>query len=332
MKQIAVIGSGSWGTALAYMFEKHGHQVRLWSYKEEEAANIIKHSENTEFLPGVKLGKNLRVITDRQEAVEGADIIVTAIPSRFLRMNMEQFVPFIKENQILVNASKGIEDETFFTLSEVVENIFPNNTVAVLSGPSHAEDVGKNMPTACIIAARDEEQAKMLQHELSNEDFRLYTLTDVRGVDLGGALKNIIALAAGICDGMGLGDNIKAALMTRGMAEMARLGKAMGCNIETFFGLSGMGDLIVTCISMHSRNRRAGILLGQGKTLKEALNEVHMVVEGVSASTAAYNLSQKYNVKMPITEAVYNVLFKNADVRIVIKGLMNRDAKAEGFK
>ena len=332
MKTIAVIGSGSWGTALAYMFEKHGHMVRLWSYKEEEAANIIKNSENTEFLPGVKLGKNLRVITDRQEAVEGADIIVTAIPSRFLRMNMEQFVPYIKENQILINASKGIEDETFFTLSEVVENIFPKNTVAVLSGPSHAEDVGNDMPTACIIAARNEEQAKMLQKELSNENFRLYTLTDVRGVDLGGALKNIIALAAGICDGMGLGDNIKAALMTRGMAEMARLGKAMGCNIETFFGLSGMGDLIVTCISMHSRNRRAGILLGQGKTLKETLNEVHMVVEGVSASTAAYNLSQKYNVKMPITEAVYNVLFKNADVRIVIKGLMNRDAKAEGFK
>ncbi|MBQ2678641.1 MAG: NAD(P)H-dependent glycerol-3-phosphate dehydrogenase [Firmicutes bacterium] len=332
MKNISVIGSGSWGTALAYMFDKYGHNVTLWSWKEEEAASIIAHRENVEFLPGVKLGENLKVVTDRAKAVEGADIIVTAIPSKYLRLNMEAFVPYIKEDQILLNVSKGIEDETFFTLSEVLEDIFPKNTVAVLSGPSHAEDVGNSMPTACIVAAKSEECAQMLQHELTNENFRLYTVTDVKGVGLGGALKNIIAIAAGICDGIGFGDNIKAAVMTRGMAEMARLGKAMGCHTETFFGLSGMGDLIVTCISEHSRNHKAGVLLGQGKTLQEALDEVHMVVEGVSASTAAYNLAQKYNVKMPITEAVYKVLFDNADVRILEKDLMKREVKAEEFK
>ena len=332
MKNISVIGSGSWGTALAYMLDRNGHNVCLWSWKEEEAQSIIKNRENIEFLPGVKLGKNLKVVTDRCEAVKDAEIIIAAIPSSFMRMNMEQFKPYIKENQIIVNVSKGIEDETFYTLSEVIEDIFPRNTVAVLSGPSHAEEVGKNVPTACVAAARTEECAKMIQKEFSNEYFRIYTLTDVLGVELGGALKNIIALAAGICDGMGFGDNTKAALMTRGMAEMSRLGKAMGSNVETFFGLSGMGDLIVTCTSMHSRNRKAGFLLGQGKTLKETLNEVHMVVEGVSAATAAFHLSQKYDVKMPITEAVYKVLFENADIHIIVRDLMVRDSKPEELR
>lgn len=242
---------------------------------------------------------------------------------------MMKFAPYFKEGQIIVNVAKGIEDGSLKTLAEVIEECAPMCEVAVLSGPSHAEEVGREIPTAAVIASHDEELAKMIQHEFSNPNFRLYTNTDVIGVEIGAAMKNIIALAAGMSDGLGFGDNTKAALMTRGMAEIKRLGVAMGGQESTFFGLSGIGDLIVTCTSMHSRNRRAGIMLGQGKSLDETLKEVHMVVEGVNTAQAATQLAKKYNVSMPITEAITGVLFEGKDVGKVVYSLMMRDKISE---
>ena len=329
MKKIAVIGSGSWGTALAVMFDKYGHDTTMWSWQEEEAARLRLQGENKEFLPGIPIGKTLKITSFPKEAVAGVEIIVAAVPSKFVRVNMEKFAPFITKEQIIVNVAKGLEDETLLTLSEVIKSVLPENEVTVLSGPSHAEEVARDIPTACVIAAENEETAKMLQKEMMNPNFRIYTLTDIVGVELGGALKNIIALAAGMSDGLGYGDNTKAALMTRGMAEIARLGIAMGGKTETFFGLSGMGDLIVTCTSMHSRNRRAGILLGQGKKLSETLSEVHMVVEGVNTAKAALELSRKYNVRMPIITEINNVLFHGKDARQAVLELMARDRKKE---
>ena len=325
MKKIAVIGSGSWGTALAVMLDKYGHDVTIWSWKEEEARRIREDGEHKEFLPGVPIRKEIKIVTSPEEAVKDAEIIIAAVPSKFVRINMMKFAPYFKEGQIIVNVAKGIEDGSLKTLAEVIKEC----EVAVLSGPSHAEEVGREIPTAAVIASHDEELAKMIQHEFSNPNFRLYTNTDVIGVEIGAAMKNIIALAAGMSDGLGFGDNTKAALMTRGMAEIKRLGVAMGGQESTFFGLSGIGDLIVTCTSMHSRNRRAGIMLGQGKSLDETLKEVHMVVEGVNTAQAATQLAKKYNVSMPITEAITGVLFEGKDVGKVVYSLMMRDKISE---
>lgn len=329
MKKITIIGSGSWGTALAVMFDKYGHDVTMWSWKEEEAERIRTAGENTEFLPGVPIKKSLKIIISPKEAVCNADIIIAAIPSKFVRLNMEKFKPYINKNQTIVNVAKGLEDGTLFTLSQVLEDCFPENEVCVLSGPSHAEEVGRNIPTACVIAGKNMDTLKMLQKEFINPDFRVYTNTDIIGVELGAALKNVIALAAGMSDGLGYGDNTKAALMTRGMVEISRLGVAMGGKPETFTGLTGVGDLIVTCTSMHSRNRRAGIMLGEGKTLAETLEAVHMVVEGVNTAKAAYDLSIKYNVEMPITKEINDVLFNGKDTRKAVLDLMVRDMKDE---
>lgn len=329
MKRITVIGSGSWGTALAVMLDKYGHKVTIWSWQEQEAKRLLEDRENKEFLPNVVLQKSIEIVTQPEQAIKDAQIIIAAVPSKFVRMNMMKFAPYFKKEQVIVNVAKGLEDGTLLTLAEVIKECVPQCEVLVLSGPSHAEEVGRDIPTACVISGKNMQIAKMVQEEFMNPNFRIYTNPDILGVELGAALKNVIALAAGMSDGLGFGDNTKAALMTRGIVEITRLGTAMGCNPNTFNGLSGIGDLIVTCTSMHSRNRRAGILLGQGKSLEEALKEVHMVVEGVNAAQAAFGLSQKYNVDMPITEEINKVLFGGKDARKAVLDLMTREMKPE---
>lgn len=324
MKTVAVIGSGSWGTALAVQLHKAGNKVILWSFKEEEAASIRANNENIEFLPGVKLNPEIE-ITHIDSDVDRADMLVFSTPSKFTRNMAERFKSHVSQDEIIVNVAKGFEEKTLLRLSQVIKEVIPQCRVATLSGPSHAEEVGKGMATAIVAASEDPEVAEAIQDAFMTPMFRVYTSTDIVGVEMGGAMKNLIALAAGIADGVGYGDNAKAALMTRGMVEISRLGAAMGAKKETFTGLSGIGDLIVTCTSMHSRNRRAGILLGQGKSLDEALNEVHMVVEGVSNARAAYALSQKYNISMPITHEINDVLYNNKDVKQAVFDLMTRD-------
>ncbi len=328
MKKIAVIGSGSWGTALAVLLHSNNHSISLWSFKKEEAQNIKSCGENTEFLPGIKIPKEINVTND-ETVVKDADIIVFATPSKFVRNIAQRFSAYITEKQIIVNVAKGLEDNTLYRLSEVIENVIPICPVCVLSGPSHAEEVALSIPTVCVVSCKDISVSQQIQDVFMNSVFRVYTSDDIIGVEIGGALKNVIALAAGVSDGMGYGDNTKAALMTRGIAEIARLGIAMGAKAETFAGLSGIGDLIVTCTSMHSRNRRAGILLGKGKSLEEALYEVHQVVEGVNTAKAAYDLAKKYNVEMPITAEVNKVLFEGKDTKQAVIDLMNRNKTVE---
>ncbi|MCI1931986.1 MAG: NAD(P)H-dependent glycerol-3-phosphate dehydrogenase [Clostridia bacterium] len=329
MKKVTVVGSGSWGTALAVMLDKYGHEVKLWSRRKEEAEKIRAEHENKEYLPGIKINESIITENDRLKAVGGADIVIMAIPSKFVRENMELFSPFLKPEQVIVNVAKGLERGSLLRLSQVIRECIPQCKVCTMVGPSHAEEVGKGIPTACVVSCDDMNVAKMIQSEFMNPTFRIYTNSDEIGIEIGAALKNVIALAAGANDGLGFGDNTKAALMTRGLAEIARLGVKMGGNPLTFNGLSGMGDLIVTCTSMHSRNRRAGILLGKGTSLKNTLKEVHMVVEGVNTAKAAYDLAKEYNVEMPITETVNKVLFEGQDVREGVVELMNRDGKEE---
>lgn len=328
MKTVAVIGSGSWGTALAIQLKRAGNNVILWSFKEEEAAAILSERENKEFLPGIKLDKNI-VVTYKDEDVTWADMIIFSTPSKFVRNMAKRFAPFVKKNQIVVNVAKGLEEGTLLRLSQVIKEEIPQCKVAVLSGPSHAEEVGRNMATTIVAASEDISVAEEVQNTFMTPMFRVYTNSDIVGVELGGALKNLIALAAGISDGCGFGDNTKAALMTRGLHEISMLGIAMDAKRETFAGLAGVGDLIVTCTSMHSRNRRAGILLGQGKTLKETLDEVHMVVEGVSNAKAAYELSKKLNINMPITHEINDVIYNGKDVKQAVYDLMTRDKVEE---
>lgn len=329
MKRVTVIGSGSWGTALAVMLAEHGHKVTIWSRRQEAVDELLERRTNEKYLPGVKIPAEICATADRAEAVRDAEIIISAVPSRAVRQTAKDFAPYLKKEQILVNVAKGLEEGSLMRLSEVIRECVPQCRVCVLSGPSHAEEVARNIPSACLIASEDEETAKLVQREFMNPRFRLYTNTDMIGVEMGAALKNIMALAAGMSDGLGFGDNTKAALMTRGMAEMQRLGIAMGGRAETFSGLSGIGDLIVTCTSMHSRNRRAGILLGQGKSLAETLDTVQMVVEGVNTVQAACHMAEKYGVSMPITEAINNVLFHGKNVEDAVLELMTRDGKAE---
>lgn len=329
MKKVAVIGCGSWGTALAVILVNHGHDVIMWARKQEAVDEINNLHTNTKYLPNIALPTALSATTDRQQAVAGAEIVISAVPSRAVRSTMMDFAPYFTKGTVLVNVAKGLEDGSLLRLSEVIKECVPQCEVCVLSGPSHAEEVAKEIPTTCLIACENEAVAKMVQEEFMNPRFRLYTNTDVIGVEMGAALKNVIALAAGMNDGLGFGDNTKAALMTRGMTEMTRLGIAMGGRAETFAGLSGMGDLIVTCTSMHSRNRRAGILLGQGKSLQETLDEVKMVVEGVNTVQAACHLAEKYHVDLPITQAINDVLFHNKDTKDAVLELMTRVGKPE---
>lgn len=327
--QIGVIGSGSFGTAIASLLGRKGYDVILWSFLESEAEQIEKERENKEFLKGVRISDTVHCTNDIEKAVKDSEIVVTVVPSFATRETAKKLSPFIKDGQILVNLSKGLENDSLKRLSEVYKEEIPQAKIAVMSGPSHAEEVGIGLPTTNVVACVDVEVAKFIQDIFMDETFRVYYSDDVIGVELGGALKNVIALCAGICDGLGYGDNTKAALMTRGMAEIKRLGAAMGAKLETFSGLSGIGDLIVTCTSMHSRNRRAGILLGKGKNLDETLEEIHMVVEGVHTAKAAYELSRKYDVCMPVVSEAYNILFNDKDAKQVVKDLMNREKTFE---
>ena len=329
MAKVSVIGAGSWGTALSLLLCNNGHEVTLWSIIEEETAMLNACHEHKDKLPGVKLPEEMRITTDLESSVRGAELMVLAVPSPFIRSTAHSMAPFVEDGQIIVNVAKGIEESTLMTLTDIIEEEIPNCRAAVLSGPSHAEEVGRGLPTTVVAGARDRETAEFIQNVFMNQVFRVYTSPDMLGIELGGALKNVIALAAGIADGLGYGDNTKAALMTRGMAEMQRLGMAMGGKAETFSGLSGIGDLIVTCTSMHSRNRRAGILLGQGKSLAETLETVQMVVEGVNTVQAACHMAEKYGVSMPITEAINAVLFHGKNVEDAVLELMTRDGKAE---
>ncbi len=325
----AVIGAGSWGIALAKLLHTNGHQVAVWSALADEIAMLNENHEHVDKLKGVKLPEDMIFTTDLAGAVKDAEILVMAVPSVFVRTSAKQLKEFYKPGQIIVNVAKGIEESTLFTMTQIIEDEIPGSTVAVLSGPSHAEEVGRGIPTTIVVGAKKREVAEKVQEVFMSPVFRVYTSPDVLGIEIGAALKNVVALAAGVADGLGYGDNTKAALITRGMAEISRLGVAMGGKSETFYGLSGIGDLIVTCASMHSRNRRAGILIGKGYTAKEAMDEVKMVVEGVYSAKAAKKLSEKYEIEMPIVNIVNEVLFEERPAADCLKDLMLRDKKTE---
>lgn len=326
--KIAVIGSGSFGTAIAAQLARKGYTVALWSYLAQEAQTLHNTRQNP-LLPGVFLDESVLCTADMAQACQYADLIVTVVPSFATRSTAKALAPYMKDRQPLVNLSKGLENGSLLRLSQVYAQELPMCRIAVMSGPSHAEEVGIGLPTTNVVASADEALAAYVQDIFMHETFRVYLSNDPVGVELGGALKNVIALCAGISDGLGYGDNTKAALMTRGIAEIKRLGVAMGGKAETFAGLSGIGDLIVTCTSMHSRNRRCGILLGQGKTLQQAMEEVQMVVEGVPTTQAAYALAEKYDVCMPIVGQAYAVLFENKNPRDAVHALMTRNKTAE---
>ncbi len=329
MADIAVIGAGSWGTALAILLHENGNQVTLWSHRKEEADKIQSTRLHESKLSGVRIPDGILVTSDLALAVRGKPVLVLVVPSTCVRETAVKMRPFVDEGAVVVCASKGIEEETLDTMTDIVEEEVPQADAAVLSGPSHAEEVARGLPTTCVIGAKSEETARMLQKLFMSACFRVYISSDMLGIELGGALKNVIALAAGIADGMGYGDNAKAALITRGMAEIGRLGMKMGGRLETFSGLTGIGDLIVTCASMHSRNRRAGILLGRGYTMEEAMREVNMVVEGIYSARAAMRLAEKYDSELPIIEQVNKVLFEGKDPRQAVSDLMLRDNKLE---
>ena len=327
--KIAVIGSGSWGCAVAILLAKKNYDVYLWSWQKEESDRLKRDRENKDVLPGKPFPENIVCSYDMAECVTGADLVVTGVPSPATRTTAHALSKHIKSGQILVNLSKGLEEATLMTLSQVYKEEIPQADVAVMSGPSHAEEVSDGLPTTNVVAADDIKTAEYIQNIFMTDKFRVYTGDDITGTELGGALKNVIALCSGISDGMGYGDNTRAALMTRGIAEIKRLGIAMGAKSETFAGLSGIGDLIVTCTSMHSRNHRAGILLGKGYTLEQTLDEVHMVVEGVNTAKAAYELGKKYNVSMPIITEAYKILFENKNPQNAVNELMTRNKTAE---
>ena len=320
MAKVSVLGAGSWGTALSLLLCKNGHEVTLWSALEDEVRMLCEKREHESKLPGVRLPEDMKITADLEDSLQDPDVAVLAVPSPFTRSTAHRMAPFVKKGQIIVNVAKGVEEHTLMTLSEIISEEIPQADVCVLSGPSHAEEVGKGLPTTCVVSAEKRETAEYLQGIFMSPVFRVYTTPDILGVELGGALKNVIALAAGTADGLGYGDNTKAALITRGIAEISRLGTKMGARAETFYGLSGIGDLIVTCASVHSRNRKAGYLMGKGYTMQEAMDEVKMVVEGVYSARAAKSLAEKYQVEMPIIEEVNKVLFedKPAQMQCVI--------------
>lgn len=329
MANVGIMGAGSWGTALALLLHKNGHQVTVWSISEEEVEMLSERREHVSKLPGVKIPEDMAFTTDMEQAAKGKDLIVLAVPSPFTRSTARKMNPYVAKGQIIVDVAKGIEESTLMTLSQQIEEEIPQAEVAVLSGPSHAEEVGRGLPTIVVVGARRKEIAEYLQEVFMNEVFRVYISPDMRGMELGGSLKNVIALAAGIADGLGYGDNTKAALITRGIAEIARLGVKMGGAVESFTGLTGIGDLIVTCASVHSRNRKAGYLIGQGRTMQEAMDEVQMVVEGVYSAKAAVKLGKKYGVSLPIIDKVSEVLFEGKDPGEAVNELMLRDGRPE---
>ncbi|MED4462890.1 NAD(P)H-dependent glycerol-3-phosphate dehydrogenase [Metabacillus fastidiosus] len=327
MEKIGVLGAGSWGTALSIVLADNGHEVRLWGHREQLIKEINETRKNEKYLPGVELPESITGYTHLEETLSDVKTIVLAIPTKALREVLKQVSNIVKEPVTIVHVSKGIEPDTLLRISEIIEQEMSADKlkdVVVLSGPSHAEEVSLRQITTVTSSSKNMDAAKYVQDLFMNQNFRVYTNPDIIGVEIGGALKNIIALCAGITDGLGYGDNAKAALMTRGLAEIARLGSKMGGNPLTFSGLTGIGDLIVTCTSVHSRNWRAGNLLGKGQNLDEVLNNMGMVVEGVRTTKAAYQLAEKYDVQMPITEALYNVLFNGKKAKEVVDSLMAR--------
>lgn len=326
---IGVLGAGSWGIALARLLAENSHNVTVWSIDKSEIDMLNEFHEHKSKLPGVIIPENVTYTTDINEGIAEKSIIVMAVPSPFVRSTAKTAAPFVKDGQIIVSVAKGIEEATLFTLTDVIKSEIPQAKVCALSGPSHAEEVGRLLPTTVVVGSDDKEVAKLVQDAFMNEVFRVYISPDVIGIELGGSLKNVIALAAGMADGLGCGDNTKAAIITRGIVEMKKLGVKMGGNTETFSGLSGIGDLIVTCASKHSRNRKAGFLIGQGKTYKEAMDEVQMVVEGVYSAKAALALAKKYEVNMPIVEAVNKVLFEDYSAKQAMNELLTRDKTSE---
>lgn len=322
MAKFTVLGMGGFGLALAVMLDNNGHSVNVWSAFESEIEDIKRDGENKKKLPGVKI-KDSIMLTSDISTVSDSDVVIFGVPTGFVRSVAKQAAPFITENTVILNTSKGLEDKTFKRMSEVLHEELPNSPIVILTGPSHAEEVGIGMPTTVVVASDNSKYSDYIQSIMSNIALRIYINDDVVGSELGGSLKNIIALCAGICDGMGFGDNTKAALMTRGITEIARLGVKMGGKRDTFAGLSGIGDLIVTCTSMHSRNRRAGILIGQGVSPDEAVKQIG-TVEGYTCTKVAYELSQSVGVVMPITEQCYNVLFNGLDPKTALRNLMGR--------
>lgn len=327
--KISVLGAGGWGIALAVLLNQNGHNVTIWSKLQSEVDMLKTEKENKISLPGIKIPEEIHITSDLEEAVNDKEIIVIATASRFVRSVANSLNGLIPDGQIIVNVSKGIEEETLMTLSQVINDELPSADVGVLYGPSHAEEVSNGLPTIIVAGAKTMETAEIIQNAFMTKSLRVYTSTDLTGIELGGSIKNVIALAAGMADGIGYGDNAKAALITRGLAEVKRLGVAMGAHPDTITGITGIGDLIVTCTSMHSRNRRAGILMGKGYTMEEAMKEVEVVVEGVYSAKAALALAKKYNVSMPIIEQVNNVLFNGVSVNDAVMELMLRDRTSE---
>lgn len=329
MANISVIGSGSWGTALAWLLRKNGHQVTVWSFLKEETEMFLKYRENVDKLPGVVLDDQVVFTNSLEDSVPGRDMLVLAVPSLAVRSTSRSLAPLVKEGQLIVNVAKGIEEKTLMTMTDIIEEEIPQAEVAVLSGPSHAEEVGKGLPTTIVAGAHSRRTAEQVQEYFMSPVFRVYTSSDMLGIETGAALKNVIALAAGMADGLGYGDNTKAALITRGIAEIARIGTALGAHLETFYGLSGIGDLIVTCASVHSRNRKAGYLMGQGRTMEQAMAEVHMVVEGVYSAKAGMALAERYQVEVPILRSVNEILFEGKPAAEAVSELMQRLPKDE---
>lgn len=326
MQNIAIIGSGSWGTALGVHLANLGNNVKIWSFDEEEA-KIINNGK-CKFLPDIDLTKGIYCSTNIEEIIENADLILHVTPSKFTRDTFKKYKNFIN-NQPIIICSKGFEKDTLYTLNEVIKEELPSAKIGILSGPSHAEEVSKGIPTAMVVASEDEEILENTRNLFMCEKMRVYTSKDVKGVELGGALKNIIAFCAGVANEIGMGDNTFAALVTRGLVEISNLGIKMGGKLETFYGLTGLGDLIVTCQSKHSRNRRAGILIGKGKTIDEAKKEVGMTIEAIDNIEVAYELSKKFDVDMPIVETAYEVLYKGLNPNKAVVKLMTRDKKSE---
>jgi len=329
MKKITIIGFGSWGIALACLLTKNGHTVTAWEFNPEMARKLDEEREHKAFLPGILIPQSVCITSDIAKSAEGADIFLITLPSHAIESAMQKFAPHLVEGSILVNASKGFIQGKDVRICEFLQEFASGCKIACLTGPSHAEEVSLDMPTTVVAASTCEKTAEIVQNTFSGRSFRVYTAADIIGAELGGAVKNVIALAAGIVDGLGFGDNTKAALMTRGIAETARLGVAMGADEHTFAGLSGIGDLIVTCTSQHSRNYRAGRLLAQGKGAEEVLREINMVVEGVHTAKTALELARKHGVDMPIVEEVNKTLFEGKDPKDAVVDLMLRDKKDE---
>lgn len=327
MSNIAIIGSGSWGVALAVHMAKLGHNIKIWSFSKDEC-DLINNERKCKFLPEITLPSNIECTQSFEECVKDAEYIFHVTPSKVVRNTVKQYKEFVK-NQPIIMCSKGFETETLNTLAEILEEEFPSNPIAVFSGPSHAEEVSRAVPTAMVLASKNNKILSELQGLLMNENMRIYLSNDVKGVELGGALKNIIAFCAGILVGMELGDNSFAALITRGLTEIARLGSALGGKAETFYGLSGLGDLVVTCSSQFSRNRKAGMLIGEGKTIEETRQEVGMTIESIDNIDVAYKLGKMYGIDMPIVNIVYDVLYNGLQPREGVKKLMMRDKKFE---